>query len=244
MMMEGALQVSMRRRPHCSLPLLVAAVVLTGALIVAGPNCAPAQETSGIPHASTHGIRHILYLTIKSDPDSRFIQPNSGEPLAATLTVNTRISAHSQETNFYGEVAAMASNFDPFIGSREQEVWKDAKCHHERGIPKISVINVDGSITNGQTKLPIAARFRWIGRLLPGDEVMAGKRLSNGTDAVGPFIATRTQTRQSRLFVDLKLYILPCDLSVKHADASEVQPMSGGTAIDQPRNMVKSVTAE
>jgi hypothetical protein len=228
MMKEGALRVSMRRRPHWNLPLLVPAVVLTGALIVAGLNCAAAQETSGRPHASTRGIRHILYLTIKSDPYSRFMQQSSGEPLAATLTVKTRISAHSQETNFYGDVAAMVSDFDPFTGSREQEVWKDARCHHERGFPKISVINVDGSITNGQTKLPIAARFRWLGRLLPGDEVMAGKRLSNDTDAVGPFIATRTQTRQSHLFVDLKLYILPCDLSVEHADASEAQPMSGG----------------
>ena len=214
MMKEGALQVSMRRRPHCSLPLLVAAVVLTGALIVAGSNCAPAQETSGIPHASTHGIRHILYLTIKSDPDSRFLQQSSDEPITATLTVKTRISAHSQETNFYGDVPATVSDFDPIKGSREQEVWKDAQCHHERGFPKISVINVDGSITSGQKNLPIAARFRWLGRLLPGDEVMAAKRLASSTDDVGPFIATRTETKQSRLFVDLKLYILPCNLNV------------------------------
>lgn len=220
------MRVSTRRRPNWSLLLWVAAVVSTGTLIVAGSDCAAAQETSSIPDASMRGIRHTLYLTIKSDADSRFLQQSSGEPFAATITVKTRISAHSQETNFYGDVATIVSDFDPFTGSREQEVWKDARCHHERGFPKISVINVDGSITNGQTKLPIAARFRWLGLLLPGDEVMAGKRLSTGTDAVGPFIATRTQTRQSRLFVDLKLYILPCDLG--HAEASAVQSMSGG----------------
>ena len=220
------------RRPYWSLLLLVSAVVLTGVLIVAGPNWAVAQETSNIPHASTRGVRHILYVVIKSDPDSRFLQSSSGELLAATFTVKTRISAHSQETNFYGDVTAIASDFNPVIGSREQEVWKDAKCHHERGFPKISVINVDGSITSGQKKFPIAARFRWLGRLLPEDEVMAGRRLSSGTDAVGPFIITRTQTRQSRLFVDLKLYILPCDLSVEHADAFGAQPMSAGANID------------
>lgn len=238
------MRVSMRRRPHWSLQLLLSAVVLTGVLIVVEPDCAAAQQTTSMPHARASGIRHILYLTIKSDPDSRFLQQSSGEPLAATLTVKTRISAHSQETNFYGDVAAMVSDFDPFTGSREQEVWKDVKCHHERGFPKISVINVDGSITNGQTKLPIAARFRSIGLQIPGDEVMAGKRISNGTDTVGPFIATRTQTRQSRLFVDLKLYILPCDLSVEHADALEAKRMSGGTDIDQSRNLAKSVTVE
>jgi len=213
MMKERALRVLMRRWPHCGLSLLVSAVVLTGFLIVAGPNCAAAQETSSISIASTRGVRHILYLTIKPDPSSRFIQQRSDEPLAATLAVKTRISSHSQQTNFYGDVAATVSDFDPFTGSREQEVWRDARCHHERGLPKISVINVDGSITNGQEKHPIAARFRWLGRLLPGDEVMPGKRLSTDTDAVGPFIATRTETRQSRLLVDMKLYILPCDLA-------------------------------
>jgi hypothetical protein len=62
---------------------------------------------------------------------------------------------------------------------------------------------------------------------IDGDEVMAGKRLINGTDAVGPFIAARTQTRQSQPFFDLKLYILPCDLSVASDNASAAQPMSG-----------------
>ena len=213
MMWEWGLGVSMRQRPHWRLPLLVPAVVMTGALILAAPNWAAAQETSSIHGAGAAGIRHILYLTIKSDPDSRFLQQSSDEPITATLTVKTRISAHSQETNFYGDVPATVSDFDPIKGSREREVWKDAQCHHERGFPKISVINVDGSITSGQKNLPIAARFRWLGRLLPGDEVMAAKRIASSTDDVGPFIATRTETKQSRLFVDLKLYILPCNLN-------------------------------
>jgi hypothetical protein len=42
---------------------------------------------------------------------------------------------------------------------------------------------------------------------------MMAKRLASSTDDVGPFIATRTETKQSRLFVDLKLYILPCSLT-------------------------------
>ena len=225
MMGEWGLGVSMRQRPHWSLPLLVPAVVLTGALILAAPNWAAAQETSSIRGAGAGGIRHILYVTIKSDPDSRVLQQSSDEPITATLTVKTRISAHSQETNFYGDVPATVSDFDPIKGSREQEVWKDAQCHHERGFPKITVINVDGSIINAQKSLPIAARFRWLGRLLPGDEVMAGKRLASGSDDVGPFIATRTETKQSRLFVDLKLYILPCTITVgAHTKSASTRP--------------------
>jgi hypothetical protein len=48
---------------------------------------------------------------------------------------------------------------------------------------------------------------------LPGDEVMAAKRLMRGSDDVGPFIATRTETKKSRLLVDLKLYMMQCTLS-------------------------------
>ena len=215
----------MRQRPHWRLPLLVPAVVLTGALILAAPNWAAAQETSSIRGAGAGGIRHILYVTIKSGPDSRVLQQSSDQPITATLTVKTRISAHSQEINFYGDVPATVSDFDPIKGSREQEVWKDAQCHHERGFPKITVINVDGSIINAQKSLPIAARFRWLGRLLPGDEVMAGKRLDSGSDDVGPFIATRTETKKSRLFVDLKLYILPCTITVgAHTKSASTRP--------------------
>ena len=202
----------MRRPTDQILPLLKLTRALFGALIVAASNCAIAQGTAGISGATTHGIRHVLYLAIKSDPDSHFLQQSSGEPRTATLTVKIRISAHSQETNFFGDVPATVSNFDPIKGSREREVWEDGKCHHERGFPKMTVINIDGSITNRQKTLPIAARYRWIGLSLPGDEVMPSKRIATGTDDVGLFIATRTETKQSRLFVDLKLYILPCEL--------------------------------
>jgi hypothetical protein len=212
-MKEGPLWVSMRRPAYRIFLSLKPTLALFGALVLAAPNWVSAQETSSIRGAGAGGIRHILYLTIKSDPDSRLLEQRSDEPITATLTVKTRISAHSQETNFYGDVPVTVSDFDLIKGSREQEVWKDAQCHHERGFPKISVINVDGSITNGKKSLSIAARVRWLGRLLPGDEVMMAKRLASSTDDVGPFIATRTETKQSRLFVDLKLYILPCSLT-------------------------------
>ena len=201
----------LRSRPWI-LPFSKPVLVLFGALIVGVPNCAAAQLGSDTPDEANRGIRHVLYLTIKSDPYSLFLQQNYDEPYSATLTAKIRISAHSLETNFSGDVPATVSNFDPITGSREQEVWEDAKCHHERGYPKVTVITIDGSITNGQTKLPISARYRSVGLLLPGDEVMPAKRLVRGTDDVGSFIATHTETKKSRLFMDLKLYILPCDL--------------------------------
>lgn len=199
----------MRRVIWDVLPLLA---IGFGVVAVAVPTTLKAQNASTIPGASTHGIKHVVYLTITTDPNSPILQSNSNEPQTATLTVKTRISAHSQETSFYGDVPTTVSGFDPVKGSRAQEVWEDTRCHHERGFPKLTVINVDGSITNKQKALPVTARYRWLGLLLPGDEIMPSKRVATGTDDVGPFIETRTATRQSRLFVDMKLYILPCNL--------------------------------
>jgi hypothetical protein len=202
----------MPRSKNHVLFLLKSILALLGFLVVIAANCAAAQGTSALPGDRMRGIRHVLDLTIKSDSTSQYLPQSSDESPRATLAVIIRISAHSQETNFYGNVRATMSDFDPIKGSREREVWKDAKCHHERGFPKITVLDVDGSITTGKKKRLIYARYRQIGLLLPKDEVMPSKRLSGGIDNIGPFIATRTETKLSRLFVDLKLHILPCDL--------------------------------
>lgn len=188
-------------------------LALFGVLFVAVPNCAAAQETLKIPSATPRGIRHVLYLTVKSDdPELRLPRQSSGDPNTATLTVKVRISDYSLEAHFYGDVPATVADFDPINGSPEQEVWKDAECHHERGFPKITVISVDGQITNGQQKLTIAAGHRRLGILLPKDEVMQAKRLASGTDDIGSFVDTRTETKQSHLLVDLRLYFLPCEI--------------------------------
>ena len=206
------------------LPHLKIIFALFGALIVAAPSDVTAQESTSTPSATTRGIRHILYLTIKSDgANSRFLQQSTGEEYAATLTVKIRISDHSQETNFFGEVPTTVSDFNPIKGSREQEVWQDTECHHERGLPKMTVVSIDGQITNGKKKLAISARYRRLGFLLPGDEVMAAKRLDSGADDRGSFVATRTETKQSRLLVDLRLYFVPCDLEAARTKGEAVK---------------------
>ncbi len=210
---------------HRILLSLKVILALFGALIVAVPNCVTAQETPSTPSVTTRGIRHILYLTVKSDdPDLRFLQRGSGESHTATLTVKIRISDHSQETNFYGDVPATVSDFDPIKGSREQEVWQHTECHHERGFPKITVISVDGQITNGQQKLTTAARYRRFGLLLPRDEVMAAKRLVGGTDDHGSFVAT---------------HVVGCDRPL--GDADPVPDNAAATAAGAPsKNKNKS----
>ena len=107
-------------------------IAFLGALVVSAPNWAEAADAGG--------VINVLYVTIKSDADSGVVKPSSNDARSATLTVKIRLSAHSRETNFYGDVPAIISNFDPIKGSHAQEVWKDEKCHQERGgFPKMTL---------------------------------------------------------------------------------------------------------
>jgi hypothetical protein len=77
----------------------------------------------------------------------------------------------------------------------------------------MTVAEVGGVTFTGSKSRVIDARARHIGVKLPADEVMAGTKRPGGRDALGEFSATRTYTSQSRVFVELKLYMLECAVS-------------------------------
>jgi hypothetical protein len=131
----------------------------------------------------------------------------------ASLDVKIRISAHATESNYFGVVSETFSNFRPNEGSEEKLFWQDGRCHQRRGLPKTTVTAIDGSIDNERAKTGIAARPRHLGVLLPSDEITAGTRLSYGADNAGRFMAYRSQTKASHLFVDVKVYVIDCDLA-------------------------------
>ena|SRR6185437_1241378 len=187
-------------------------MTILSAILAAMSGCAAAEPVAGTA-AHMDGIEHVLYLAIGADPSSPLLAQKGSEPARSSLIVGFRISAHSQETNFFGFMRATVPNFDLAKGSPDQEVWRDGRCHHERGFPKITVTGVDGLVLSGQQRLPVSSRYRQLGLFVPKDEVMPSKRMGSGTDKVGPYIAMRTETKQSRLFLDVKLYILPCSLS-------------------------------
>lgn len=179
-------------------------------LIFLTSKIAGAQEAVELPE---RGVRHLLEATVKLDPNASQFFQSLGSDITASVTIKVRISDHSRESSFYGEVPLTISSFDPIKGSGIRIVWFDVKCHHERGMPKLTLVSLEGSAAGGQKNVGISAHTRRIGKSLPGDEVLASRRLDAGTDKAGPFIVTRTETKESRLFVDLKLYSLPCDLA-------------------------------
>ncbi len=216
----------MRLVQNCHPTGCLSALALTGCLSILSP--ALGQDTLGKTEPNSRGIRHQISISIKSDPAFSSTQKDSEHANGATLIAKVLISDHAQETSFYGLVPASISDFDPIKGSPEQQVWEDAKCHHERGIPKMAAISVEGSLINGQGQFPISAHIRRIGQLVPADELSVGRSLPTGRDDIGPFRAIRAQTLQSHLLLDLKLHILPCELVAAHDENSPSQLKAGG----------------
>ncbi len=194
------------------LPPFKAFFAATGVLLGVVSFSPTGEARAAAQAANDSGIEHLLYLTVGADADSHRWRQMRGDPVTAKLSVNVQISAHSRESNFYGVVSSRISEFDVVKGSPSREIWRDENCHHERGFPKITVVSLEGLVTSGAEHHPIYARIRKLGLLLPRDEVLAARRLNTSTDEIGYYIATRTETKQSRLFVELKLYTLPCEL--------------------------------
>lgn len=198
---------------------------LSGYLI----NTSVLAESNGIARSidfRTSGIRFQITASIKADPAFSYATQyyNQGK---ASLAVKIRISAHARESNFFGEVSEAISNFLLNEGSPEKLFWEDSECHQRRGLPKTTVTAIDGTIAGEKGKVSINALPRHLGMLLPSDEISAGKRLPDGADKNGNFIAYRSQTKLSRLFVDVKVYVIDCDLT---AGAPPMIPAKG-----QPR---------
>ena len=198
----------------------IAIGVALGTVLIVAPNFVAAQSAPDGQPSSTRGIRHALYITVKSDdPDLQKADRSDGqndetakEKPKATLKVTVRISDHARETSFFGDVPITIADFDPAKGSPEQEVWQDARCHHERGFPRMSVIGIGGEIAHGSQKQAVEAKPRHIGLPIPRDEVLMASGFRFGADDRGSFMETHTRTSESHLSVLLKMYILPCDV--------------------------------
>ncbi|HEY5504950.1 MAG TPA: hypothetical protein VIK28_07310 [Sedimentisphaerales bacterium] len=158
------------------------------------------------------GVKFQIKASIKADTASPYSKHDDDQN-TASLAVKIRISAHATESQYFGEVSKSFPNFKPDEGSDEKLFWQDDTCHQRRGLPKTTVTTIDGTIAGEKGKVSINALPRHLGMLLPSDEISAGKRLPDGADKNGNFIAYRSQTKLSRLFVDVKVYVIDCDLT-------------------------------
>jgi hypothetical protein len=157
------------------------------------------------------GIRFQIKASIKAMPGSPYIKRDDDKSLAS-LDVKLRISAHATESNYFGVNTETFPAFRLAEGSVERLLWQDAACHQRRGLPKVTVTAIDGSMQTENGRVDVAARPRQIGKLVPADEISAGRRLPSGADKNGPFIAFSSQTNTSHLMVHVKVYTFDCPL--------------------------------
>lgn len=193
---------------------LVALIALAGCLGFVAQSSS-AQIASGAPHPIDYqksGIRFQIKASIKSATGTPYVSRDDDNS-AASLDVKLRISAHATESNYFGVNTETFPAFRLSEGSVERLFWQDAACHQRRGLPKVTVTAIDGSMQTENGQIDVAARPRQIGKLVPADEISAGSRLPGGADQDGPFIAFSSQTNTSHLVVDVKVYTLDCLLT-------------------------------
>ena len=208
----------MQSPPRCRLRFLVAPVV---AFCCWSSSLACAQGKMPSPGAidfKKSGTKFEIKISVKGDPASADRADDRG---MASVTVKLRISAHASESQFFGEVTQDVDFFDlaAVEGSPEVSVWKEAQCHQRRGLPKVTVVAIDGSIAAAKKQMPIQARPRLLGKRLPADEISQGTQLPV-FDRNGAAMGYRSRSKTSRLLVDVRIYAVDCDLMAARRQGS------------------------
>lgn len=171
-------------------------------------------EISRLPDLPTLGVKHALIasLTLSPGQASGGAEPDKPTELEGNVQVSVRISDHAPGTRFY---ATLVSSFVRIGADRpgpSQTIWEDRLCHPDRGLPKVTVVKIEGSIRNGDRKLDIAALPRLIGKLIPMDEIVVTKRPETRPGEWAGKFLFRAATGLSRLMVDLELTTQRCKI--------------------------------
>jgi hypothetical protein len=194
--------------------LLFAVVALVGCLINSSVHAAGGPVAGRAVDFRTSGIRFRIAASVKADPASPYVTQHY-DHAKASLAVRIRISAHARESQFFGEVSKLFSNFPMNEGSDEGLIWQDARCHQRRGLPKATVTAIDGSIAVENGQISVRGRPRQVGLPLPMDEITQGIRLPSGVHHTNALFVYRSRSKLSHLLVDVKIYAFNCVLSGK-----------------------------
>ncbi|CAL8971090.1 hypothetical protein RHODGE_RHODGE_01985 [Rhodoplanes serenus] len=197
------------RRRDAGRPLAAPALLLlTGLAAIAqdhhiGP---PAGATGGSgPSAPMVGVRHWVTASVhpaRSTAD----EPGDTATRLSSLTLRIQISDHAPDLRFYGIVAKTWTDVDRRTGTSETIVWEAARCHRERGTPKVGVVSLDGR----SDVAPVAALVRQRGRRMPTDEIVVRKVLT--PQAPTALLAIDATTTTSGLGIRVTLHGETCRL--------------------------------
>jgi len=156
------------------------------------------------------GVRPELRASASLEPNSPYAAIAKNGRVAADLHVVIRISDHAPEADFYGVVVADYTELTVGQSGSEQLIWQAKRCHQNRGLPKVSAIDIRGTIADGDTIKAISAVPRHIGKLVPEDEIVATKQISHALDSSVTELTMRAETKTSRIVLEFRLIALRC----------------------------------
>jgi len=200
--------------------------VLCAALWCVAPAHAKDEAASG--GAVRHGTRFEINAAIRADETSSSYARQVYDGARASLTLKVRISAHAMEADFFGEVSRSFADFPLREGSPEQQIWREDKCHQKRGLPKVIVTAIDGTVTTGKGPVHVEARQRHLGLRLPRDEISHGSRPRLSALDSNLAMAFVLKTRLSHLLIDMRILAFDCNLTT--GPVSRQQPAGTGRA--------------
>ncbi len=172
---------------------------------------ARADSNNGKATAAPDGVRHEIRAALRFDPDSPYTK-SDGKDFKAELSATIQISDHAPDADFFGVEVADFSLVAPGDTEPAQLVWADRKCHHDRGLPKVTIVKITGTITADGSSSAISAAPRRLGRRLSDDEITVRKEFSYFQKGTTDVLAIRATTKASGLVMDIDLTATPCRL--------------------------------
>jgi hypothetical protein len=158
------------------------------------------------------GVRHSLVASVVSDRDNASAGEDA-EAAKATVDISVRVLDYAHDYRFYGVVHGKFSDFNPRMGAAAQEIWADPVCHQNRGLPTMTVLAIDGRITQNGKSSEFTARPRHIGARLPVDEIVLKRDSVAGPSNPNQSFVMLASTSQSHVIVELILKTANCHVN-------------------------------
>jgi hypothetical protein len=182
-------------------------------LLLVGMTCIanPAVAQTGTPP----GVKHRLEVSMSVDREAPALKENRDRP-RADVKLRVRISDHAIDSDYFGMVTFDFASADPANDIRVKTIWEDPGCHIDRGLPKISIVDIQGSLAGADKKFVVAAVPRHVGKHIPDDEIIArpvpqsSQRPRKPDEQQG--ISLRARTQRSGIQASLDLIATRCAL--------------------------------
>lgn len=174
---------------------------------ILGPfNAASAQ----VDPAVVGGIRHEVMAQVTAESRAATAGAREGQ-VPSNIRISVKIVEFTPDTRFYSVVTADFGDVLEAHDGAGRPIWADTTCHRDRGLPKVSLLSVEGTIEGGLDGVRVSATPRRIGQRIPNDEIIVQKQVHD-EGASSSDLDMVALTKASRLRIRLSLISRKCNL--------------------------------